>query len=115
MTVILIQYVTLIDGTGADPQPRRSIVIEGAHIVWIGPHDAVDRSRPFESEIDGTGKYVMPGLIDAHVHVCWNGRESISTLVKENDRDRLAPEAGGTLRAILHCGPNTLRDIGGHD
>jgi imidazolonepropionase-like amidohydrolase len=36
-------------------------------------------------------------------------------LVKENDRDRLALEAVGTLRAILHCGTTTVRDIGGHD
>ncbi len=113
--MILVHNITLIDGTGAAMQQRQSVVIDGQRIAWRGPADAVDRSRAYEREIDGTGKYLIPGLIDAHIHVCWNGRESVVALVKENDRDRLAIEAVTTLAKLLHWGTTTVRDIGGHD
>ncbi len=112
--MILVDNATVIDGTGADPRPRTSLLIDGERITWIGPADAVDRSQPIEQTIDATGKYVIPGLIDAHVHVCWNGRESVLELVKR-DRDRLLLEAVTTLRAILASGTTTVRDIGGQD
>lgn len=112
--MILIDNATVIDGTGAGAQPDTSILVDGERIAWIGPADAVDRSRPIEQTVDAGGKYVIPGLIDAHVHVCWNGRESIMDLLKR-DRDALLLEAVTTLRSILTSGTTTVRDIGGQD
>ena len=110
--MILIDNATLIDGTGADPQPRTSMLVDGERIAWIGPVDAVDRGQPIERVVDATGKVVIPGLIDAHVHVCWNGRESVLELVKR-ERDRLILEAVVTLRRILASGTTAVRDVGG--
>ncbi|MFQ5857532.1 MAG: amidohydrolase family protein, partial [Anaerolineae bacterium] len=112
--MILIDNATLIDGTGADARPRTSVLVDGERITWIGPTDAVDRSQPIERTIDATGNYVIPGLIDAHVHVCWNGRESVLELVRR-DRDALLLEAVETLRRILASGTTAVRDIGGQD
>ena len=62
----LIKDVTLIDGTGADPQVGVDIRISGGTIAEVGS----DLSAPPDAEtIDGSGKYVIPGLIDAHVHL----------------------------------------------
>src|SRR5437016_332817 len=63
---------------------------------------------------DATGFTVIPGLIDAHIHVCWNGRESVMELVKRN-RDLIILEAVSTVRRVLSTGTTTVRDIGGHD
>ena len=61
-----ITDVTLIDGTGSDPQVGVDIRIADGRIAEIGP----DLSVASGSEtIDGNGKYVIPGLIDAHVHM----------------------------------------------
>lgn len=113
--MLLIHNATLIDCTGASPKPRHSVVLDGQCIQWIGPAEAVDRSQTYDREIDASGKYVMPGLIDGHIHVCWNGYENPVKLVRENDRDKLAIEGVRTLRTILESGTTTVRDIGGHD
>ena len=63
---VLITDVILIDGTGSDPQVGVDIRIADGRIAEIGP----DLSAASGSEtIDGSGKYVIPGLIDAHVHM----------------------------------------------
>ena len=63
---LLIKDVTLIDGTGAEPRSGVDIRIADGRIAEISPDIAV----PADAEIiDGSGKYVVPGLIDAHVHM----------------------------------------------
>ena len=63
---LIISGVTLIDGTGSAPQVGVDIRIADGRIAEIGP----DLPAASGSEtIDGSGKYVIPGLIDAHVHM----------------------------------------------
>ena len=63
---LIITDVTLIDGTGSDPQFGVDIRIADGRIAEISP----DLPAASGAEtIDGSGKYVIPGLIDAHVHM----------------------------------------------
>ena len=63
---VLVRGVSLIDGTGAGLQNNVDIRIQEGQIVEIGAELAA-----FENSevIDGSGKYVIPGLIDTHVHL----------------------------------------------
>ncbi len=63
---LFLKDVTLIDGTGAEPQVGVNIRISEGRIVEIGPDLS---ASPGVEAIDGSGKYVIPGLIDAHVHL----------------------------------------------
>lgn len=63
---LLIKDVTLIDGTGVEPQAGVDIRISGGKITEIGSDLSTD---PDTETIDGSGKYVIPGLIDAHAHL----------------------------------------------
>ena len=63
---LIIENVTLIDGTGAEPVTGVDIQIADGRIVEIGR--GLSASSGAET-IDGSGKYVIPGLIDAHVHM----------------------------------------------
>ena len=63
---LLITDVTLIDGTGSDPRVGIDIRIADGRIAEIGP--GLSAASGSET-IDGSGKYVIPGLIDAHVHM----------------------------------------------
>ncbi|HUE89663.1 MAG TPA: hypothetical protein VMO26_26605 [Vicinamibacterales bacterium] len=72
---LVIRGVTVIDGTGAPPRGPMDIVVVQDRITEISsvgfPMVPVpDRGRPAKGtrEIDGTGMYVMPGLVDLHVH-----------------------------------------------
>jgi imidazolonepropionase-like amidohydrolase len=60
-------HVTVIDATGAGPRPDMTIVIEGNRIADIGKTGTVP--LPDQAQlIDATGKYLIPGLWDMHVH-----------------------------------------------
>jgi imidazolonepropionase-like amidohydrolase len=64
---LLIKNGTLIDGTGRDPVKNALIVIEGNRITHVGAADGA--ARPEDMVIDAAGKFVLPGLIDAHCHI----------------------------------------------
>ena len=66
---IIFENVTLIDGTGW-PAVQTSVMVRGERIVAIGPGPfAVTMEYPGTRIIDATGKYLMPGLWDVHVHL----------------------------------------------
>ena len=64
----VIVGATLIDGTGGKPVPDSVIVIEGTKIKAVGPRSEVQVPADAR-EIDGSGKYVIPGLMDANIHL----------------------------------------------
>ncbi len=56
---------TVIDGTGAAPLAEGVVLVKGARIVAVGPRDAV--AVPAGARVvDTRGKWLIPGLIDAH-------------------------------------------------
>ena len=58
----------LIDGNGENPVPNTNIIIEGEAITKVGP--AANTPAPENAQIiNVTGKTVMPGLIDGHIHL----------------------------------------------
>jgi imidazolonepropionase-like amidohydrolase len=59
---------TLIDGTGAAPVAAAALVVDAGRVSWVGPMAGLRAPAGAES-VDLTGKYVIPGLIDAHVHL----------------------------------------------
>jgi len=61
---------TLIDGTGAPALEHQDIIVEGERIVAIVPHDdpAAQEATPAVI-VDLSDQYVIPGLIDTHVHM----------------------------------------------
>ena len=63
---VLIKDATLIDGTGASPQAATDLLIRNDRVEAVGQDlDA----PPGATVIDATGKYLIPGLIDAHAHL----------------------------------------------
>ena len=62
-----IEHVTLIDGTGHAPQSEMTVAVDGDRIVSVTP-SAIAPS-PKGRRIDGRGKYLMPGLMDVHIHL----------------------------------------------
>ena len=65
--VLVIEGGTLIDGTGNTPQTDMRMVIRNGRIQEIGPRSEV--VRPVQGRvIDAQGKFILPGLIDSHVH-----------------------------------------------
>lgn len=103
---------TLLDGTGADPVENAAVHVKNGRIVWVGAASDMPDAAKNAPQEDISGKWLLPGLIDAHIHVCYNGEESIFALL-ERDRDSLVLEAVEIVGRILSHGTTTVRDIGG--
>lgn len=89
---LVLANVTLIDGTGAPPREGVSIVIVGDHISAVDGADKIELPRKAKV-VDASGKYVIPGLWDMHVHFYAGGAD-------------LAP-------LFIANGVTSVRDMGG--
>ncbi|MGH7347175.1 MAG: amidohydrolase family protein, partial [Candidatus Rokuibacteriota bacterium] len=87
---------TVLDGTGRAPLQAATVLIEADRIAGIGS-SATMPVPPGATLIDGRGKFVIPGLVDMHVHVY--------------TREKWHPEF------FLAAGVTTVLDLGGqlHD
>ncbi len=74
--------------------------------------DAPPAGGPPAVELDG---WVIPGLIDAHVHLCLDGGTDPGARLRGETPTDTVVRALGHLRAHLRAGITTLRDLGGPD
>jgi imidazolonepropionase-like amidohydrolase len=109
----LLDNAKLIDGTGAAPVEGASVLIENDTIVFAGRMAASDRPKPGDAEIvDLAGRAVIPGLVEAHIHLSYNNVKAIA------DLDLNCPPEYSTLLAAknaelaLHCGYTAARSAG---
>jgi imidazolonepropionase-like amidohydrolase len=89
---LLVTSATLFDGTGVPPRGPATILIRGGRIEAVTTGAAPAAAGA--AVIDARGKWVIPGLIDMHVHVALSGGED-------------------ALLAWLAMGVTTIRDVGG--
>ena len=65
---------TILDGSEhMEPQPDMAVTVERGVITWMGP-SAVAQAPAGAEVIDLGGAYLMPGLINMHVHLCGSGK-----------------------------------------
>lgn len=70
---LVIRNGILIDGSGQAPVPNEAIVVEGNRIKSVGPMPASLQLADAEhvQVLDASGRWIMPGLIDAHTHLSY--------------------------------------------
>ena len=96
---LALTRATLIDGNGGKPRADMTLIIKNGRIADIF---ASGRKKPpaEATEIDLSGKFVIPGMIDTHVHL-----KSINR----------PPEiTSAVLRHVLMGGVTSVRDMGGN-
>ena len=96
----------LFDGTGAAPAPADVVVSEGC-IVDVGT------GLDGDTQVDCTGRTLLPGLFDCHVHLTLNGIGLLGALQKPFSYQFY--EAAVNLRRTLEAGITTVRDAAGAD
>jgi imidazolonepropionase-like amidohydrolase len=104
-----------VDGTGAPPQRDMTVVVDGDRIAAVTPSALA--GAPRGSVIDGRGKYLMPGLMDVHIHL------SMPVAPPQMARETVAPQTDGAkavdqgparaaLASFLYAGVTTVVDVG---
>jgi imidazolonepropionase-like amidohydrolase len=80
--VIAFRGATLIDGTGSPPLPNALLVISDGRILSVGPAtaEAVKALPAGTQVITADGKWIMPGLIDAHAHA--ESNDDLETMLR---------------------------------
>jgi imidazolonepropionase-like amidohydrolase len=89
---LAIVGATLIDGSGAPPLAEAAVVVEDGRISRVGPAAATPLPDG-ATLLDGHGRFVIPGLVDMHVHAGVPEREH--------------------LRLFIAAGVTTVLDLGG--
>src|SRR5713226_8992196 len=117
---LAIVGATLIDGTGAAPVPDAVVVIRGERIVAAGPRRKVRVPRHAQM-LDARGQWLIPGLIDAHVHFFQSGglytRPDVIDLRQrvpyKHELDLIRKRLPDTFRRYLCSGITSVVDPGG--
>ncbi len=92
---LLIRDVHVIDGNGTPTRGPLDVVVERDRIVQVG--GAIRGA--FDAVIEGEGRYLLPGFIDAHIHL-------------QDARGRIPMPFQYQLDIYLACGITTVRDVG---
>jgi imidazolonepropionase-like amidohydrolase len=107
---VAIRAAALFDGVSATLVPDPVLVLDGP--VIVGVDQAVP---PGARVVDLPGATLLPGLIDAHVHLAFDGSaDPVAALAARDDDAALAAMAVAG-RAALHAGITTVRDLGDRD
>jgi imidazolonepropionase-like amidohydrolase len=104
---ILFRNVRVFDGKSAALSAPTSVLVRGNKIVSIGEA----AQSPTATVIDGGGRTLMPGLIDAHVHMMFNSLPQVAILTSDIGFVNLA--AGKAATDMLMRGYTSVRDLGG--
>ena len=96
----------VFDGTGA-PFAEGDLVVENGRFVDVG------RGLDGDERVDLTGKHVIPGLFDCHIHVVGSHLDIMKYL--ETPLSYLFVESAKNLEITLRRGITTVRDAGGAD
>ena len=114
MAKLLLRGGTLLQAEkDFEPLSDAAIVVEGSKIKWVGKESSLS-DKDYEQVLDVGGKTILPGLIDAHTHLAFNGKESLFKLYKD-PRDKLILEAIQSVATTIRSGVTTVRDVGGFE
>jgi imidazolonepropionase-like amidohydrolase len=123
---VVLRGASLIDGTGAAARPDALLVIRGGRIACVGGRGECGTppgEAPVRDTLDLAGRWIMPGLVDAHVHfgqTGWvDGRPDALDLrrrghpyeevIARNERDPVR-----YFRAYICSGVTAVFDVGGY-
>ena len=109
---VYIKTGLLIDGVGANPIENGALLVQNGVIQAVG--SATSFPLPEDSVlIDLSDFTVLPGLVDAHVHLIGDPEPGAFTATQSENDERLLLRAIANSQKALAAGLTTVRDCGG--
>ncbi|MBQ0732781.1 amidohydrolase family protein [Aquimarina celericrescens] len=116
---VLIENTNIIDVTTGKIKPKQHLLIEGDKIVTISSKKITPKETAIR--IDGTDRYVMPGMIDTHIHFFQTGglytrpdALDLKHIVSYEDEIQFAKDmVPDSFKRYLRLGITSVMDVGG--
>ena len=108
---VVLRAPRLLDGSGGEPIADAALWLEGDRIAWVGPEDELPGEAGEAPTVELPGCTLLPGLVDAHVHLVASGGPDLQAGIPPTEAER-------TLAAIANCrrqldgGTTLVRDLG---
>jgi imidazolonepropionase-like amidohydrolase len=106
----LVHAGTLLAKPGEEPLRNRSVVIDGGRISAVTTGFAAPKSG--DTVVDLSDHFVLPGLIDSHVHLTGELGPHYKLSTVEEGPEAVALHAARHARVTLEAGFTTVRDLG---
>ncbi len=117
MTTHILDIVDglILDCTGAKPRERMSLRVKDGRIscIWQGEARPPEAEAPADRVVDAKGKTIMPGLIDAHVHISYGEGRNAEEVDVYGGPEWNALRAAWNAQKVLKAGVTTIIDPGG--
>lgn len=110
MSKTLLKNGNLIDGMADDIKENIHVIMDGSNITEVTKRlpDNIEEYKV----IDCTGQYILPGLIDCHVHLVWDGSANPQTIIEHEPDESIILDAYAHAMNTLKLGITTVRDLG---
>lgn len=109
--ITVVKNGQLVDGTGKPAVPNAALVIENGLITYAGP--AADApAAPEARVIDAKGGTIMPGLIEAHIHLTYFNVTELQDLDIKFPVEYVTLQSAVNAKTALECGYTSARSGG---
>ncbi len=108
--VLVLQGGTLIDGTGVQPATEAVVALQGDRIIYAGGSAGFDPAAGDSQVIDTSGLYIVPGLIDLHIH--FTQQRGMDFTRYRNSDAAAAIRGVKLLGQLADAGITAVRDVG---
>jgi imidazolonepropionase-like amidohydrolase len=108
--IVVLRAAALFDGVSAALTPRPSVVVADGVIAAV--HGPAGPLPPGARVVDLPGLTLLPGLVDAHLHLCFDATGDPAGHLADTGDGLLREHMAGAARRALHAGVTTVRDLG---
>src|SRR5919108_557316 len=112
MARLVVRAARLLDGRGSAPVPEAALICEDGRIAYAGPETNALGPAPGDTVVDAGSGTLIPGLIDCHVHLCFDGSADFAAEAGDlNAAIDEAHEAGIRVATHAHGAEGIVRAL----
>src|SRR4029450_8008103 len=86
---VVLRAPRLLDGTGAPPVDAAALLLDGGRVAYAGPAAGRPEVSDRAQALDFPGATLLPGLVDAHVHLVASGGPDLAVDVPGTEAERM--------------------------